>query len=363
MKDVVETNTIWIVPIEPIDQRYTKQWYDNIPVIIEQAISDNNLNYQVVTIDGEDFAPEQRSEGAFLDFGATNVYKATQAAEVSRMFSNGKVKAGDKFLITDAWNFIITPIKYMSDLLGIPVEIHSIWHAGAYDPSDILGYKMSKPWPWLQEQSWFMSSDYNYYASESHRQMFLKNLDIPEQYEHRAVRSGQPHELIVQPLLDRQSFVKSDRVMWPHRYNADKQPEIAERLARNFDMVITQKMNLDKEAYYDVMANSKVIFSCALHENLGISVMEAVLTGAIPVVPDRCSYAEMYLPEFKYPSAWTETLGQYDRNAEKVKEFIQDKLDNYEQYADLIKQQQEILIRDYLNCDVMIKCLLGLNDK
>ena len=23
--------TVWIVPIEPIDQRYTKQWYDNIP--------------------------------------------------------------------------------------------------------------------------------------------------------------------------------------------------------------------------------------------------------------------------------------------------------------------------------------------
>ena len=86
-------NTIWIIPIEPIDQRYTKQWYDNIPVILEeQAGSD----YKVVTVDGEDFAPEQRTEGAFLDFGATNVYKATQTAEVSKLFSNGKVKAGDK---------------------------------------------------------------------------------------------------------------------------------------------------------------------------------------------------------------------------------------------------------------------------
>lgn len=352
-------NTIWIIPIEPIDQRYTKQWYDNIPVIIEQDIAERGLNYQVVTIDGEDFAPEQRTAGAFLDFGATNVYKATQAAEVSRLFSNGKVKAGDKFLITDAWNFIITPIKYMSDLLEIPVEIHSIWHAGAYDPSDILGYKMTKPWPWLQEQSWFMSSDYNYYASESHRQMFLKNLDIPEKYENRAVRSGQPHELIVKPLLDRQSFVKSDRVMWPHRYNADKQPEIAEDLAADFDMVITQKMNLEKSAYYDVMAKSKVIFSCALHENLGISVMEAVLTGAIPVVPDRCSYAEMYLPEFKYPSEWTTDFESFQKYRDELVAFINDKIDNYESYKVLVKQQQEILIKEFLNCSIMIKKLLG----
>jgi hypothetical protein len=32
----------------------------------------------------------------------------------------------------------------MSDLLDIPVEIHGIWHAGAYDHTDIFGYKMTK---------------------------------------------------------------------------------------------------------------------------------------------------------------------------------------------------------------------------
>jgi len=353
------TNTIYIIPIEPIDQRYTKQWYDNIPQVLLQEISNRELDYKVMTIDGEDFAPEQRTEGAFLDFGATNVYKASQTVSVSKLFSNGLVKPGDKFLITDAWNFIITPIKYMSDLLDIPVEIHSIWHAGAYDPSDILGYKMSKPWPWLQEQSWFMSSDYNYYATNSHKDMFLKNLDIPEKYEHKAIRSGQPHELIVEPLLQRQNSERFNTVMWPHRYNADKQPEIAEDMASAFDMIITQKMDLDKNAYYDLMATSKVIFSCALHENLGISVMEAVLTGAIPILPDRCSYAEMYLPEFKYPSEWTESFDSYEQHKDKLNAFVQDKIDNYDNYKNMVKQQQQILIDDYLNASIMIDKLLA----
>jgi len=352
------TNTIYIIPIEPIDQRYTKQWYDNIPVILKDRIAAENLDYSVVTIDGEDFAPEQRTEGAFLDFGATNVYKASQAVAVSKMFSNGQVKAGDKFLITDAWNFIITPIKYMSDLLDIPVEIHSIWHAGAYDPSDILGYKMSKPWPWLQEQAWYMCSDYNYYATESHRSMFLKNLKIEDTG--RAVRSGQPHELIVQPLLDRQGVEKTNKVMWPHRYNDDKQPDIAEDLKADFDMVITQKMNLDKGEYYDEMATSKAIFSCALHENLGISVMEAVLTGAIPIVPDRCSYAEMYLPEFKYPTEWTESVDAYHKHRDDMVAFINDKINNYDEYKLLVKQQQQILIDNFLNSDIMVTKILGL---
>jgi len=351
-------NTIWIIPIEPIDQRYTKQWYDNIPVMLERKIAERDLDYKVVTIDGEDFKPDNRTAGAFLDFGATNVYKATQAAEVSRLFSQGKVKAGDKFLVTDAWNFIITPIKYMSDLLDTPVEIHSIWHAGAYDPSDILGYKMQKPWPWEAEKSWFYSSDYNYYATEFHKTMFLRNLQIPQGYSTKAVRSGQPHELIVDGLRELQVVEKQKRIMWPHRYNADKQPEIAEDLAEDYDMVITQNMNLNKQEYYETLASSVAIFSCALHENLGISVMEAVLTGAIPIVPDRASYREMYLPEFKYPSAWTESYEAYQENRENLTQFINERIDNPEKYAVLIKQQQRILIDKYLNSNVMINNIL-----
>ena len=246
----------------------------------------------------------------------------------------------------------------MSDLLEIPVEIHSIWHAGAYDPSDILGYSMSKPWPWDAERSWFHSSDYNYYATNSHRDMFLKNLNIPGAYHHKAIRSGQPHELIVDSLTQYQGTAKADTVMWPHRYNDDKQPGIAEDLSSDFAMVITQKMNLSKADYYATMGTSKAIFSCALHENLGISVMEAVLTGAIPIVPDRCSYTEMYLPEFKYPSEWTE-VDQFDSHRDQLVEFINTRLDNFADYQDLIKQQQQILIKDYLSSSTMINTLLG----
>ena len=357
----MSVKTIYIIPIEPIDQRYTKQWYDNIPKILEKKIVDNNLNYRVVNIPGS-VVEDRTSTGAFLDFGATNVYKASQTVTVSKMFSTGEIKAGDKFLVTDAWNFIITPIKYMSDLLGIPVEIHSIWHAGAYDPSDILGYKMNKPWPWHTETGWFHSSDYNYYASENHRRMFLENLNIPAEYHCKAIRSGQPHELILTDLVKYQDTAKQDRVMWPHRYNADKQPEIAEDLSDSFDMVITQKMKLSKSDYYAQMGQSKAIFSCALHENLGISVMEAVLTGAIPVVPDRCSYTEMYLPEFKYPSEWTMNYEAYIANKQKLIEFIQEKITNFSKYTDLVKQQQTILINDYLDSRIMINKLLDIKE-
>lgn len=351
--------TIYIVPIEPIDQRYTKQWYDNIPNILLEEASKQGVEVKVVTIDGVSIPPNTTT-GAFLDFGATNVYKASQAEVVSRMFSNGIIKAGDKFLITDAWNFIITPIKYMSELLDIPVEIHGIWHAGAYDPTDILGYKMSKPWPWHMERGWFYSCDYNYYATDFHKNMFLKNLDIRDDGEHhRAVRSGQPHTPIIEQCSQYLDTPKNGKMIWPHRYNADKQPEIAEDLATKIPTVITQKMNLSKEDYYKELGQASVLFSCSLHENLGISIMEGVLAGVIPILPKRCSYTEMYLPEFLYPAEWTANLEAYEHYKLELMTFINDRMTNREKYLPALAEQRKILIEKYLTPTVMVNKLLS----
>jgi hypothetical protein len=351
--------TIYLVPIEPIDSRYTKQWYENIPKIIGDRITELNLDpWEVITIDGRG-ANNATTTGAFLDFAATNMYKASQVEAVSKLFMNGKVKAGDKFLVTDAWNFAITAIRYMSDLLEIPVEIHGIWHAGHYDPTDILGMKMRKDWPPHQERAWYHACDYNWYATNFHRDMFLKNLGIEDTY--KAQRSGQPHEYIIPQLEALVDTPKQDKVIWPHRYNADKQPDIAENLKTNFDVVITAKMGLSKEDYYKELASSKIIFSCALHENLGISIMEAVLAGVIPVLPDRCSYAEMYPNEFLYPSVWTSNYENYCAYKIQLAEYIRDRMDNPEKYAKALELAQAIIKDHYLTCNKMLDPLLDIN--
>ena len=345
---------IWIFALEPLDGRYTKQWHENLPTILQEAAGDN---YNVRQIDGIQ-RNAKLTPGAFLNFTDTNYWKSSQLCNFIELYDAGETTINDKFLFTDFWNPVITQVKYMNDLMDQDWELHSIVHAGAYDPSDILGYKMQKPWPWDAERSWFHSSDYNYYATNSHRDMFLKNLNIPVKYHHKAIRSGQPHELIVKDLVAYQDTPKQDTVMWPHRYNADKQPLIAEDLSDNFDMVITQKMNLDKADYYAKMGTSKAIFSCALHENLGISVMEAVLTGAIPIVPDRCSYTEMYHDEFKYPSKWTQDMPSYIKHKDKLIRFIDDRLTRYSAYKDLLTAQQERLKREYLTSNIMMENIL-----
>jgi len=354
---------IYIVPLERIDSRYTAQWYTSIPSDLRNTMQSRGIsNVQVVNVDGVEPTVDATTSGAFLNFAHTNSFKATQVEAISHMFARGDVKAGDVFLFTDAWHFGITALRYMSELLDIPVGIMGIFHAGAYDPSDILGMKMSKPWPWHQERAWYYACDYVFYATDFHRQMFLNNLNIPLEDQYRAVVSGQPHSAIISHMeqVTSQAGVQSG-VIWPHRYNADKQPMIAEDLSSSMSQpwCITQKMKLNKHEYYQTLADHRVMFSCSLHENLGISVMEGVLAGVIPVLPNRCSYQEMYLPEFLYPSEWTQDWNNYRKHKDELMQFIQHRLDNSHEYRDAMHKQTQILLREYLNADVMYRYMLN----
>lgn len=345
--------TIWIFCLEPLDSRYTEQWYRNIPKILTEAAGEK---YQVRQIDGSQ-RNTNVTNGAFLNFSDTNYWKSSQLCNFVELHDSGETTTNDKMLFTDAWNPCITQVAYMRDLLDQKWELHSIWHAGAYDPSDILGYKMQKPWPWHSEKSWFYCCDYNYYASNFHKNMFLKNLNIDDEYKHRAVRSGQPHGEIIEAMKQYSNISKSDEnlVMWPHRFNADKQPDIAVNLSKEFNVVITQKLSLSKDEYYATLAKSKVMFSCALHENLGISVMEGVLAGVLPALPDRCSYHEMYLDEFKYPSEWTRDFESFQKYRNDLVKFIDNLIIKRDDYLDLLEEQKRILLKDYLQATVMVE--------
>lgn len=359
-------NTCWIVELEPIDTRYTKQWYDEIPKRLYEQAKETGTNINIVTLGTNGIAANDKTTaGAFLDFFHTNSYKASQVQRIAKMFQEGYVKTGDKFLVTDGWNFVTTAIRYMAELSDTKIEIHSIWHAGAYDPSDILGMKMENNWSSNQERAWFYASDFNYYATDFHRQMFLKNLNIPEEYHGRAIVSGQPHEASAQLLLPHFNKKRSKKIMvFPHRLNNDKQPEIFKDLMKHlptdWEFIITQEHNYSKSEYYEMMAEASIVFSCSLHENLGISQMEGAVCGAIPIMPTRASYKEMYDEQFLYPAIWTADWQSYIWNREKLVRHLISVMDRYESIKNnKLTYQVGKLVSDFMSGTVMYQKIIN----
>ena len=359
--------TIFLVDLEPVETRYTAQWKEHVPKLLRKA------GHNVQILAGPQDIPTATTPGAFLNFGGTNIYKSAQVEGMGRLFCSGAVKPGDHFLFTDAWHPGIINLKYMSELLNIPVKIHALWHAGSYDPQDFLGRLIGDaPWVRHAEKSFFHAIDHNYFATDFHINMFIKNLFghkksvfvEAEKAEYvktgKIVRSGWPMEYMVDTLSMYGEMEKKDLILFPHRIAPEKQVEIFYDLKEQlpqYEFVVCQERQLTKNEYHNMLGEAKLVFSANLQETLGISWYEGAITGTIPMVPDRLSYSEMALDEFKYPSEWTESFDSYKKHRHLVVERIIDYMENYEKYLPRLNTQVHMLKMDFFSCDNLLDML------
>ena len=335
--------TIYIVDIEAVDTRYTKQWKEHLPRQLQRATNEN-----VEVISGGE-TPQATTPGAFLNFGGTNVYKSKQLETIGQMFCEGKIKDGDYFLYTDAWNPTVIQLRYMAELLGVDIGVGGLWHAGSYDPHDFLGRLIGdKPWVRHAEQSMYECYDDNFYATEFHIDLFAESLGIDE----TAHRVGWPMEYLRKSLDQYKGMEKRDLILFPHRIAPEKQVDIFRDLAEqlpNYEFVVCQERELTKNEYHNLLGEAKIVFSANLQETLGISWYEGALVDAIPVVPDRLSYSEMALPEFKYPSKWTEDWRSYRQYRGEIVNKIRDYIENYDDYLVSLDKQRTLLNKEFFS--------------
>ena len=337
--------TIYIVDIEAVDTRYTKQWKEHLPNQLKKT-----TNSKVVTISGGE-TPQATTPGAFLNFGGTNIYKSKQLEQIGEMFCNGTVKDGDYFLYTDAWNPTVIQLKYMAELLGVKIKVGGLWHAGSYDPQDFLGRLIgNKPWVRNAERSMFDCYDHNFFATQFHIDLFLqtfKNKDDPnlnnrQVNETKIEKVGWPMEYLEGSLTSYKNMPKKDLILFPHRIAPEKQLDIFLDLKQSlpqYEFIVCQEKQLSKNEYHNLLGQAKMVFSANLQETLGISWYEGALVDTLPLVPDRLSYSEMAIHEFKYPSIWTKNFDTYKKFKIELINKIADMMANYKDYRKPLEKQ------------------------
>ena len=338
---------VFLIDLEAVETRYTGEWKRHVPALLRKA------GHNVQVICGPEDIPSATTPGAFLNFGGTNIYKSKQVETLGRLFCDGSVHAGDHFIFTDAWHPGIINLKYMSELLNIPVVTHGLWHAGSYDPQDFLGRLVGdKPWVRHAEQSFYHAFDHNYFATTFHIEMFGKNLlgksaYVPEaNITGKVVRTGWPMEYMEDTLTMYKNMPKRDLILFPHRIAPEKQVEIFRDLATHlpqYEFVVCQDQQLTKNEYHNLLGEAKMVFSANLQETLGISCYEGAVVDAIPMVPDRLSYTEMYYDTFKYPSVWTNDYDTYTVYRPDLCRKIIEHMDYYTTRIPTIRKQAKDL--------------------
>ena len=359
--------TIYIVDIEAVDTRYTKQWKEYLPNQMQRA-----TNEEVKVISGGE-VPQATTPGAFLNFGGTNVYKSNQLQQIATMFCKGHINDGDYFLYTDAWNPTVIQLKYMASLLKKDIILGGLWHAGSYDPQDFLGRLIGeKGWVRHAEKSMFWCYDHNYFATEFHLNLFAKELlkykgmfgmtpaETLKDANDNIVITGWPMEYMNDILTPYKNMDKKDTIIFPHRLAPEKQLDIFKDLQKElpeYEFIVCQEQELTKDEYHNILGEAKIVFSANLQETLGISAYEGALVGAIPMMPDRLSYTEMYTDDFRYPSEWTESFDSYTKHKGKIVAKLKDYVENFNNYDNVIKSNTDSLSKQFFSANNMYETI------
>jgi glycosyltransferase involved in cell wall biosynthesis len=345
---------IFIVDIEPLDNRYTKQWHTHIPKLLKQKFPD----YNIVTIPGDNTGYDKPSTGKFFDFGATCTYKSSQAHHISKLFTDNKVQSNDIFFFTDAWNQTIHTVKYISELNKIPVKTCGIWHAGYYDETDILGQSITNhDWAKHLEISMYNAYDLNFFGTRQHMNKFINKYDVDKIH---AFTVGYPLEYLNELVPDYNN--KKNIIVFPHRLNDDKAPEVFRYIRDymkqfvDYQFIMTQEHNYTKDEYYELIKSAKIVFSANKHENLGIGTFECMMLGCVPVVPDKLSYHEMYPIHYRYmidDSMYTD-MTKWHELGHKMKNMVQSYSKNT--YDTVLSDSKRIYER-YFTSELMLHLL------
>lgn len=148
------------------------------------------------------------------------------------------------------------------------------------------------------ENSWFRIYDAIVVNSEFQKQMLLESRKVSARKIYVI-----PYHIEV-PDLDLTH--KENIIVFPHRLDLEKQPNLFDTLKNicttpGWQWIRTKDIKgLTKNMYYEMLAKAKISVSLALQETFGIAMVESVLLGCVPLVPNRLVYPEIYDPKFVY---------------------------------------------------------------
>ena len=129
-------------------------------------------------------------------------------------------------------------------------------------------------------------------------------------------------------------------ILWNHRWEYDKAPQVfadalhkLNKIETNFKLALlgdrppkkpaallqienefADKIiingKVSKDDYLKYLSLSSIVVSTAIHEFQGLSMLEAVSAGAVPVVPDDLCYKEQYASDFRYIAGDSDVLSK-----------------------------------------------------
>jgi len=307
---------VWVLPLMPLEERYTEQWYRWFKETLERR----GFDYEY--IDGER-KYEYVKEGPFLDPTDSSLWTFSQIRQVISRWN--EVKEGDTFLIFDIeFPGHYEVFRFLSKLTKKGVRLVGHLHACTVTREDFI---TNVPWYRHYEYAWLNTYDYITVASHYFKSRIVETLNLPPLLAQKIVVTGNPWKSSEVADLRREWKDKDNLILYPNRFDWEKRPniflDIAHILRRKFpdwdiavstsrshlrsnrqwlleyldicrkEGVIDEVYVVRKRQYYEILSRSKFIISTTIEENFGYCNIEAMTLNTIPIAPNDFAHPEV----------------------------------------------------------------------
>lgn len=329
---------LYLIPIEPLTERYTESWYRNIPELFNDI--------PTTVIDGQPLVEDDIKVGAFLDINSTVHYKMTQLQKISALFNKGMIKNGDVFFFYDMEFWGLESIRLMADMNKVSIKICAFLHAASYTKGD--AFEIASPYQQYTEIGWYKAVDRIFVGSEYHKNIFWERRVLPilgdeefSNYCNKVIVTTNPifeqdycntniswgekdNTVLLCNRLDKEKGVfDSLRTMetlkrefpdWTFRVCTSRKtlrsndPSIIDyALQLQKRGIIDIRYGLSKKEYHEELRKAKFVISDSPEESFGICIAETLVYHGVPVLLYGASH-----PEFRPYGAITFEKGLGD---------------------------------------------------
>lgn len=300
--------TIWYLPLEHVDMRYTAHLDASIMACLEADTS----HHQVVRLDPTvSWAQKGIEQGSFLDAPTTIGYKAAQLSMLAEAFNQSEVCDGDLIFVSDLWFPGLEALGYLAHFAGIDVRLRGFAHAGTWTPGDPVVSLES--WAYAMEAAIFEQCETIFVGSD-HAKRLLTDAHALWKGSKQAGTRVQVTGLPLDPALHdvKRKAIREPIVVFTGRDSPDKRPDLWDNFVYSFrqrhpdtevQFIWTVKGALPRAEYLDLLSRAAAVVSFAEQENFGFAVREAMALGCMPVVPDALAYPEFVPDACRYDPA------------------------------------------------------------
>ena len=315
--------TAFIVPIQPLAERYTESWYRNFPGVFASK------GVKVVVVEGTPLT-DHVAVGTFLDINSMVSWNSSQMQHISSLFHQGKVNDGDIFFFGDLEFWGIESLRLLAQLNKVKVKIFGFLHAASYTRED--AFEVAAPYQKYTELGWVGACDKVFVGTDYHKwAVYERRIKPLAQTEGEAAQMLGKIVVTGNPLFEedyaRYEGPKENKVVLPNRFDWEKRPNLSldfayllkrrrpdveivvttsrptfksnrswlVEMARAMekDGIITIMSGLSKHEYHRQLATSKVMLTNSIEENFGYCIVEACIYNTHPLMKRGLSHTEL----------------------------------------------------------------------